>query len=71
MNAESSFDVVVSDYRMPGMDGLGFLAAVAERGLDLRVILVTGYGSIESAVEMLEHFLDMLGSVEQAWGLRG
>jgi DNA-binding NtrC family response regulator len=45
--------LAICDLRMPGMDGLGFLAAVAEQELDLRVILVTGYGSIESAVEAM------------------
>ena len=35
------------------MDGLGFLNEVRERGLDLGVILVTGFGSIESAVEAM------------------
>ena len=45
--------VAVCDLRMPHMDGLGFLAAVRERGLDLGVVLVTGFGSIESAVEAM------------------
>ncbi len=38
---------------MPGLDGLGFLAEVRARALDLAVILVTGFGSIESAVEAM------------------
>jgi DNA-binding NtrC family response regulator len=45
--------LAVCDLRMPGMDGLAFLNAVRERKLDLGVILVTGYGSIESAVEAM------------------
>ncbi len=45
--------LAVCDLRMPGTDGLAFLAAVRERELDLRVMLVTGYGSIESAVEAM------------------
>ncbi len=49
----ASVTLAVCDLRMPGMDGLGFLAAVREQALDLRVILVTGYGSIESAVEAM------------------
>src|SRR5689334_19158751 len=45
--------LAVCDLRMPGTDGLGFLQEVRERKLDLGVILVTGYGSIESAVEAM------------------
>ncbi|HEX2164999.1 MAG TPA: sigma-54 dependent transcriptional regulator [Thermoanaerobaculia bacterium] len=45
--------VAVCDLRMPVLDGLGFLEAVRERGVPLGVILVTGFGSIESAVEAM------------------
>jgi DNA-binding NtrC family response regulator len=45
--------VAVCDLRMPHMDGLGFLAEVRERGHGLGVVLVTGFGSIESAVEAM------------------
>jgi DNA-binding NtrC family response regulator len=45
--------VAVCDLRMPGMDGLGFLNEVRERKHDLGVVLVTAYGSIESAVEAM------------------
>jgi DNA-binding NtrC family response regulator len=45
--------LAVCDLRMPKMDGLGFLEAVHEREIDLAVMLVTGFGSIESAVEAM------------------
>jgi DNA-binding NtrC family response regulator len=45
--------LAVCDLRMPGTDGVAFLKEVRERKLDLGVILVTGYGSIESAVEAM------------------
>lgn len=45
--------LAICDLRMPGLDGLGFLAEVRKRKLDVAVILVTGFGSIESAVEAM------------------
>jgi two-component system C4-dicarboxylate transport response regulator DctD len=44
---------IVSDIRMPGMDGLALLAAVRERDPDLSVILVTGHGDVAMAVSAL------------------
>jgi DNA-binding NtrC family response regulator len=44
-------DVVVTDLRMPGMDGMELLKAIKARRPDLPVILVTAFGSIEVAIE--------------------
>ncbi|MCM2269345.1 MAG: sigma-54 dependent transcriptional regulator [Thermoanaerobaculia bacterium] len=46
-------DLAICDLRMPGLDGLGFLQAVRQRGYDLSVLLVTAFGTIESAVEAM------------------
>ena len=49
--AEADFDAVVSDYEMPGRDGLELLAAVREDDPNLPFILYTGRGSEELASE--------------------
>ncbi len=50
----SSYDVVISDLKLPRLDGIGLL----ERARDIRpqavFIIITGYGSIESAVKALK-----------------
>jgi DNA-binding NtrC family response regulator len=47
------FDVVVSDVRLPGADGTTLLERVKRQRSDTEVILMTGYGTIESAVQAL------------------
>ncbi len=49
-----SFDAVIADIKLPGMDGMEFLARVRDRNKDLPVILVTGYASLESAKEAVK-----------------
>ena len=46
--------VVVSDIRMPGMDGLAFFRKVADLDPDLPVILMTGHGDIPMAVQAIQ-----------------
>lgn len=48
-----SFDLVLSDIKMPELDGLRLTARLRETHPDLPVILMTGFPSVESAVEAL------------------
>jgi DNA-binding NtrC family response regulator len=50
---ETAFDVVVTDIRMKGIDGLKVLEWVRSRSTDTKVILITGYGSREVEREAL------------------
>lgn len=45
--------VLVSDIRMPGMDGMALLREVRHRDPDLPVVLITGHGDISTAVEAM------------------
>ncbi len=47
--------VVVSDVRMPGMDGIAFFAALRDIDPDLPVILTTGHGDVAMAVEAMKN----------------
>jgi len=47
------YDLIISDIRMPEMDGVGFLRRVHEQWPELPVILVTAYGSLETTMEAL------------------
>ena len=47
------FDLVITDYRMEGLDGLQLLSAVKERWPATDVIMVTAHGSIEVAVQAM------------------
>ncbi|MDZ7260739.1 MAG: sigma-54 dependent transcriptional regulator [candidate division KSB1 bacterium] len=49
-----SFNVVLTDLKMPGLDGLQLLTKVKEKAPDTEVIVFTGYGSVESAVEAMK-----------------
>ena len=50
---EERFDIVISDIRMPEIDGFAFLKKVRKIYPDIPVIFITAYGSMESAINAL------------------
>ncbi|KFE35528.1 sigma-54-dependent transcriptional regulator [Thioclava atlantica] len=47
-------DLVVSDLRMPGMDGFALLEALKARAPDLPVVMITGHGDVSHAVRAMQ-----------------
>jgi DNA-binding NtrC family response regulator len=50
---ENQFDLIVTDLKMPGMDGMDVLRLVQEKKRFEKVIIITAFGSLESAIEAL------------------
>jgi two-component system, NtrC family, response regulator HydG len=50
----AGFDVILSDLRMPGMSGIDVLRKLREARVDAAFIVMTGFGSIDSAVESMK-----------------
>src|SRR5690554_506913 len=48
-----TFDLMVVDLQMPGMDGMQVVAAARQRQPDMAIIVLTGHGSLETAIEGL------------------
>ncbi len=48
------FDVLITDVRMPGMSGIELLERVKERFHGIEVLIITGFGSIDAAVEAMK-----------------
>ena len=48
-------DIVITDIKMPGMDGIEVLKKIKDLNADTEVIIITGHGDIENAIEALKH----------------
>jgi DNA-binding NtrC family response regulator len=51
---QNHFDVIVLDLKMPGMDGITTLKEIMKLGLFTETLILTGHGSIDSALEAMK-----------------
>ena len=52
--AQGGIDLIISDYRMPGITGLELISMMQREGYDVPLIMLTGYASIEHAVTAIK-----------------
>jgi DNA-binding NtrC family response regulator len=52
--ADFAFDIIITDLRLPGIDGSAVLEAAVERYPDIVAIVVTGFGTVKDAVEAIK-----------------
>ena len=51
---QGGFDLVISDLKMPGLDGMEIIDAVKKVDEDIPVIIITAFASVESASEAIQ-----------------
>lgn len=54
LSKQGGFDLVIADLKMPGLDGMELLEAIKRTDADMPVIIITAYGTVESAVESMQ-----------------
>ena len=52
--SENNYDVVLCDIKMPKLDGIEFLAKASELNAEVPVIMISGHGNIETAVDAVK-----------------
>jgi DNA-binding NtrC family response regulator len=51
--AEKSFDLIISDLRMPNLNGMELMEELKRRKINLPVIFITAYGEVESYMDLM------------------
>src|SRR5271155_180179 len=54
LSRENTVDLVVTDLKLPGMNGLDFLQAIKRQNAALPVVVMTAFGTVETAVEAMK-----------------
>src|SRR5579862_1076477 len=52
--ADFAFDIIITDLRLPGIDGSAVVEAAVERYPDIVAIVITGYGTVKGAVDAIK-----------------
>jgi DNA-binding NtrC family response regulator len=52
--ADFAFDIIITDLRLPGIDGSSLVQAAVERYPDIIAIVITGYGTVKDAVDVIK-----------------
>lgn len=52
---QRTFDVVITDLKMPGMSGLEFIRVLEQREVDAQIVMVTAHATVSSAVDAMRH----------------
>ncbi|MBI5663547.1 MAG: response regulator [Nitrospirae bacterium] len=50
---QGGFDLIIADLKMPGLDGVELIDAIKRIDEDLPIIIITAYGNVESALEIM------------------
>lgn len=58
MLGTDSYDLVLTDLKMPGMDGFELVRRLKAQRTEIPVVMITGYATVETAVQALRHGVD-------------